>query len=260
MPWVRSSQISLRSMSDLVVVDRLRHHLDELRALVPEARRHVLCQSADLEVARVHSKTGDELEEIEDAIALAEAVPEHRDCSELERGRPEPHEMRVDPVQLREQHAHPRRPGRDLDVEQLLDCENEDELVVLERHVVDARRIRDRLPPALLLHALLEAGVQVADDGGEPDDFLAVQIDDQPQHAVRGGMVRPEVHREDVLRRPQVFAHLEHARDRRGDTRSLVDLRTLGSDRHLFLSAKIGPARRRSGSPCAAGGLPSRRP
>ena len=135
----------------------------------------------------------DELEQVEDAVALAEAVPEHRDRPELERGRPEPDEMRVDPVELREQHAHPGRARRHLDAEQLLDREDEDELVVLEGDVVDPRRIGDRLPPALLLHVLLEAGVQVSDDRRQPDDLLAVQVDDEPQHAVRRGMVRPEV-------------------------------------------------------------------
>ena len=29
--------------------------------------------------------------------------------------------------------------------------------------------------------------------------MLAVEIDDEPQHAVRGGMVRPEVDGEDVV-------------------------------------------------------------
>ena len=149
-------------------------------------------------------KPADELEEVEDAVALAEAVPEHRDRPELERRGPEPDEMRVNPVQLAQQHPHPRRARRHLDVEQLLDREDEDELVVLERDVVDARRVRDRLPPRLLLHALLEARVQVADDGREPDDVLAVEVDDQPQHAVRRRVVRAEVDGEDVVRRPQL--------------------------------------------------------
>ena len=54
--------------------------------------------------------------------------------------------------------------------EQLLDREDEDELVVLEGDVVDPLRVRDRLPPRLLLHVLLEAGVEVADDGPDADD------------------------------------------------------------------------------------------
>src|SRR5947208_7283354 len=51
-------------------------------------------------------------------------------------------------------------------------------------------------------------------------------------------MVRAEVDREDIVRRPQVLAHLEHARNGRWDARALVDLRPLRSDRHLRLSRK----------------------
>ena len=109
-----------------------------------------------------------ELGQVEDLVALAEAVPEHRDRAQLERARPEQDEVRVDPVQLAEQRAHPGRLRRHLDLEELLDREHEDELVVLERDVVDPLRVRDRLPPRLLLHVLLEARVQVADTARSP--------------------------------------------------------------------------------------------
>src|SRR5206468_3271409 len=116
-----------------------------------------------------------------------------RDRSELEGRSGEPDEMRVDAVQLAQQHAHPGRARRYFDREQLLDRKDEDELVVLERDVVDPLGIRDRLPPRLLLHRLLEAGVQVTDHRTQPDDLFAVEIDDEPQYAVRRRMVRPEV-------------------------------------------------------------------
>ena len=84
-------------------------------------------------------------------------------------------------------------------LEQLLDREHEDELVVLEGDVVDPLRVRDRLPPRLVLHVLLEAGVQVADDRAQADDALAVEVDDEAQHAVRRRVVRPEVDLQDVF-------------------------------------------------------------
>ena len=83
--------------------------------------------------------------------------------------------------------------------EQLLDREHEDEPVVLVRDVVDPLRVGDALPPRLLLHRLLEAGVQVADHGGDAGDVLAVEVDDEPEDAVRGGVVRAEVDRQDVV-------------------------------------------------------------
>ena len=83
--------------------------------------------------------------------------------------------------------------------EELLDREHEGELVDLEGEVVDPLRVRDGLPPRLLLHVLLEARVEVADDRLDALDALAVQLDDQPEDAVRGGVVRPEVDLEDVV-------------------------------------------------------------
>ena len=51
--------------------------------------------------------------------------------------------MRVDPVELAEQHPHPLRLRRRLELEQLLDREHEHELVVLVADVVDALGERD---------------------------------------------------------------------------------------------------------------------
>jgi hypothetical protein len=56
--------------------------------------------------------------------------------------------------------------------------------------------------------------VQVPDDRREPDDFFAVQVDDEAQHAVRRWMVRAEVDGEDVLALAQLRRHLQHGRDR----------------------------------------------
>jgi hypothetical protein len=139
----------------------------------------------------------------------------------------------VDPVQLAEEHPHPRRLRRDLEPEQLLDREDEHELVVLEGEVVDPRRIRDRLPPRLLLHVLLEPGVEVADHRRDPDDVLAVEVDDEPEDAVRRRMVRAEVDGEDVVALADLVGHLEHGRHRLRDPRAFVDPRALGRDRHV---------------------------
>src|SRR2546429_3830651 len=77
----------------VVVGNRLRHPLDELAALRIEAGRDVLGKPTGLEVPRVHAVAGDELREVEDHLALAERVPEHRDRAELEGGGPQPDQM-----------------------------------------------------------------------------------------------------------------------------------------------------------------------
>ena len=157
--------------------------------------REVLGEASDLEVARVHPRSRGHLEQVEDLVAVVERVPEERDRAELESGGAEPDQVRVDAVELGERHARPGRAARNLDPEQLLDRQHVDELVRLEREVVDPRRIRDGLPPRLRLHVLLEPGVEVADDRADARDRLAVEVDDQPQDAVRGGVVRAEVDR-----------------------------------------------------------------
>jgi hypothetical protein len=223
----------------LVLVDGMRHTLDELAALGVEAARNVLGEPAGLEVARVHARAGDELGQVEDLLALAEAVPEHRDRSELEPGRAEPDEVRMDPVQLAQQHAHPGRLARHLDLEQLFDREHEDELVVLERDVVDPLGVRDRLPPRLLLHVLLEArcaGSRSPRAARRPSR-RAGRSRGGARRASTGGWA--EVDLEDVLR---VRRDLEDGRDRRRDARPLVDARALGRQ-HYSASEK------RTGSP-----------
>ena len=230
----------------LVLVDRLRHPLAERAGLLVEPGRDVLGEAADLEVARVHARPGDHLEEVEHEVALAEAVPEHRDRADLERGGAEVDEVRVDPHQLAERHPHPGRLARHLQLQQLLDREHVDELVVLKGDVVDPGGVGDALPPGLLLHRLLEAGVQVADHCSDTDDVLAVQVDDQPQHAVRGRVVGAEVDGEDVLE-PRV--RLQDRRDRLRDPRNP---RTAGRPRTGRRWTTVGhysASEKRTGSP-----------
>ena len=172
-----------------------------------------------------------------------EAVPEDRDRAQLERRGPQIHEVGVDPVELAQERPHPPRLLGRLHVEQLLDGEDEDQFVVLEGEVVDPRGVRDRLPPGLGLHVLLEAGVQVADHRAEADDLLPVQVDDQAQDAVRRRVVRPEVDLEQVLALAELLGDLEDRRDRRGDVAPLVDPRALDGHRHYSSSEK------RTGSP-----------
>ena len=107
--------------------------------------------------------------------------------------------------------------------EELLDREHEHELVRLEGEVVDPLRVRDPLPVGLRLHVLLEAGVQVADHRLEPGDVLPVEVDDQPQDAVRRRVVRAEVDREDVLEVVLRGIDVEDRRAAGGDAGPLVD-------------------------------------
>ena len=226
-----------------VLVHRLGHRVAELARLVREPGRDVLREPTHLEVAGVHARAADHLEQVEDLVAVVEAVPEERDRPELERRGTEPDQMGVDSVELGQRHARPGRLARCLELEELLDGQHVEELVRLEGDVVDPRRVRDRLPPRLRLHVLLEPRVEVADDRADARDRLPVEVDDQPEHAVGRGVVGPEVDGQDVVERVQLGVDLEDGRHRLRDARPLVDpLR--GDDGHRYSASE-----NRTGSP-----------
>ena len=87
--------------------------------------------------------------------------------------------------------------------------------------------------------------MEVADDGREPHDVLAVEIDDEAQDAVRRGMVRPEVDRQHIPGREQLLGGAQEGRNRARNPRTRVDRGNprLGSDRHYSASEN------RTGSP-----------
>ena len=71
--------------------------------------------------------------------------------------------------------------------------EDEREAVGLRAEVIHALDERDHLLPLLLLGGLLDAGVEIPDGGRHGDDGLAIELQHQPQHAVRAGVLRPHV-------------------------------------------------------------------
>ena len=87
----------------------------------------------------------------------------------------------------------------DLEVEQRLHRAAEGVRVEVVGEVVHPLDDGDGLPVALVLGRLLDARVDVADDRLEVADDLALERGEQAQHAVRGGVVRPEVDREQLL-------------------------------------------------------------
>ena len=106
---------------------------------------------------------------------------------------PEPHQVAVEPLQFDQQHADPLDALRHLEAQQLLDRQHVAERVRVRAQVVHALDERDHLLPLLLLHRLLDAGVQVADGRRDRQHGLAVQLQHQAQHAVRAGVLRPHV-------------------------------------------------------------------
>ena len=82
-----------------------------------------------------------------------------------------------------------------IDVEQLFDGEREALLIGHHADVVEAVEVGQGLQVRLVLDELLGAAVQQPHVRIRPDDLLAVELQDQPQHPVRRRVLRPEVDR-----------------------------------------------------------------
>ena len=248
--------------------------LQELADLVDRLVRHVLRHAARPDVRVVHPQAGDHLEDVEDVLPLAEAVQHHRDRAQLHAGGGQPDQVRGDPVELHHQHPDGVGPLGDLvgDAEQLLHRQAVRRLVEDRRQVVHPGHERGALGPVAVLEVLLDAGVQVADDRAGLGDRLALELQDQPQHAVRGRVLRAHVD-DDPLVVDRVGARRRRVSQSPPvtvKTRPSVVSRVGGVVRRASLvdsSARPAagsrrpctpPGRRRAGSPCAAGGPPSR--
>ena len=67
--------------------------VEELLDGLVEAARQILAQAADAEVAREHPEAGEHLVQVEQLLALAEAVHHHGDRADLHAVRAEPDEV-----------------------------------------------------------------------------------------------------------------------------------------------------------------------
>src|SRR5687768_1101757 len=101
--------------------------------------------------------------------------------------------MRDDARQLRRDDAQHGAAFGDLDPEETFRAECEGDVVPDGVEVVLAIGPRDDLIVLPVLPDLLEAAVQVADVGNAPHDGLAVELEHQPQHAVRRWVLRADV-------------------------------------------------------------------
>ncbi len=164
--------------------------------------RQISIHAARTIVGRVHARAGDRLVAIHQIFALAEAIEKHRHGADIEAVRAQPHQMIENARDLVEHHADVLRAQRRLHAQQLFDRHDVGMLVAHHRDVVEPVHVADRLIERLALGELLGAAVQQPDVRVGFLNDLAVHFEHQAQHAVRGRMLRTEVHR--------VVANLSH--------------------------------------------------
>jgi hypothetical protein len=158
-----------------------------------EAARQILAQAADAEVAGEEAEAGDQLVDVQEQLALAHRVEEHRHGADFHRVRAEPDQVTGQPLQLRDEDADVVNPLRHRETEQLLDGQHVRQAVRLCAEVVHPLDEGHHLLPLLLLGRLLDAGVQVADRRHHRLDEFAIELQHQTEHAVRAGVLRPHV-------------------------------------------------------------------
>ena len=92
-------------------------------------------------------------------------------------------------------HADVLRADRHINADQLFDCQAVGLLVGHHGHVVEPVHIGQRLDISFAFGELFSRAMQQADVRVGTLDDLAVQLQHQAQHAVRGRVLRPEIQR-----------------------------------------------------------------
>jgi hypothetical protein len=143
----------------------------------------------------VHAQAGDQLEQVEDKLTLPESDGHDGEGTDLHPTGGDGNQVGGDPVELHQQDSHDLSLLGDvgLDCEQLLDTQHERCLVVERRQVVHAGAERDALGPGSELHVLLDAGVQVADARPQLDHGLALDLEDESEHAMGRRVLRAHI-------------------------------------------------------------------
>ena len=185
---------------DLVLVEQRVARVDLLgRAAHPvtEAAHELVVEvavdAADPEVVEQHPLAGQRREHVDDVVALDERPQDRRQAAQVERHPAQEERVARDAVELGRQNPDVFRPPGDLDVHQLLERHHRGPLGEQRADVLERIRVADRLVVVGVLAQLLDAAMEVAQDRVEVHDLLAVELEDHPQHAVRGRMLRPHV-------------------------------------------------------------------
>jgi hypothetical protein len=143
--------------------------------------------------------SGPRLLQVIEAFPLIEAPEKGREGPQVDAGGTKPDQMGDDPADFAGDHPEHLAALGDLDAHQLLDRERQADIVGHGAQVVGAVGEGHNLIVVPVLAQLLESRMQIADMRDDPYHGLAVQLDHQPEHAVGGGVLGPDVD-EHVLR------------------------------------------------------------
>ncbi len=164
--------------------------------VLDEFRRDVLVHAAGAEIGCVHARARRTLIEHHKLFALLEAPQRRGERAHVHRLRGDVEEMRKQPADLGIEHADQLSADGHGDAQQLFDGERPGVFLVHRRHIVEPVEVRHGLKIGLVFDQLLGAAMQQPDMRIDAGADLPVEFEHEAQHAMRRGVLRPEVNRE----------------------------------------------------------------
>ena len=143
----------------------------------------------------VHPQPGDGLEQRQDLLAPAETEEHGRHRAELHAAGGQCDKMAGDPVEFHEHHPDDAGAFGDVvgDTEKFFHSQAIGRLVEERGQIVHPGHEGDTLCPGAVFEILLDPGVQIPDTAAGLGDGLALDLQDQAQHPVRGRVLRTHV-------------------------------------------------------------------
>ncbi|CFX43933.1 protein of unknown function [Candidatus Filomicrobium marinum] len=160
---------------------------------------------ADPEVFCVHTAARSSLIKHHQLFALFKAPKWRRQRTDVHGLCCDVQEMGQDAADLRIQDADVARARRNGEFKEAFGREAEGVLLIHRGNIVKAIEIPDRLKVRLMLDQLFGTAMQESDMRVNALDYFAVQLQNEPEHAVRGRVLRTKV---DVELAQFGFSHL----------------------------------------------------
>ncbi len=177
----------------------LRPFLEEVDAaadLVGQLLVYVALDAADQVGRVVDAVARHRLEEVHHGLAVAPRVHEERVETALVGAYPEPEQMAVDPLELRHDDANGLGPRRHFDASELLDRERIGHRVDVGTDSAHPLEHVHALDPVVLLDALLDPTVDVAETDGSLGDDFSVDGYGKVRRFLERRVLRPDGHHE----------------------------------------------------------------
>ena len=144
----------------------------------------LILRAADAKHVRREPRSAVVLENLQDFLPLAEAIEEHRDCSEINGVSAEPKQMTRNAIQLCHDHTNVLRARRRRDAEQLLYGFTIAKTIGNRRDVIHTVESGNELAVRLGFPELFHAPVQVPDDTLGINDPFTIELQFHLKHAM----------------------------------------------------------------------------